>query len=317
MLLGPNVQLYPGAPLFYQLLESTETTTRLCLCHPACGPLACPCLPAAQLHAPRPAKQCPLACFLPCHSGPPCGSSREGGRSWAGGKEPKAGWQGTACSQQWHSSGMRVERSARWPRGCSERSMSTGVVHAVLPAERATCMLPLLQHAKPITIGNDCWLGGGCIVMPGALPRRLFGAASLQHLLCSPQLLHAVGMHQQASFHCPAPCGCIIHAAGRKTDVIYWYFCTRPHAPMRSLKQLLLLPRRHHNRRGLHRGGRRSSDQGRAAIHRSGRQPGASDQAAAARRGAGGGRGGRPPAAKGGAHRLTSSGAAKLLGCCA
>ncbi|KAI7845610.1 hypothetical protein COHA_000896 [Chlorella ohadii] len=39
------------------------------------------------------------------------------------------------------------------------------VGHHVDPAERAG--VAGLEHAKPITIGNDCWLGGGCIVMPG------------------------------------------------------------------------------------------------------------------------------------------------------
>lgn len=78
------------------------------------------------------------------------------------------GTHACACSEVRHTLCSKVCCHGAYPLIRAARAVVTNgpaVGHHVDPAERAG--VAGLEHAKPITIGNDCWLGGSCIVMPG------------------------------------------------------------------------------------------------------------------------------------------------------
>jgi len=65
--------------------------------------------------------------------------------------------------------------------------------HPIDDRERATG----LEYAKPITIGEDVWVGGSAVICPGVNigNRTVFGARSGSrktfHLMCSQQVIPA------------------------------------------------------------------------------------------------------------------------------
>lgn len=165
------------------------------------------------------------------------------------------------------------------------------VGHHVDPAERSGTQG--FEHAKPVVIGDDVWLGGGCIIMcVGTASGR--GRGEGQSMLVNACLVE-MG-RDEAGMPGAMKLQTVPNVTPSATNSLP-AFNLRPWPPLPTF----CLQAGHHHRRGVHCGSGCSCGEGCGALHCGGRQPSKGHQAPAAARGGGGCRRWQP-SSRGGAR---------------